>query len=69
MNINTEKICEDSLDIVKVITKSHFDFKWKWIKAAMDALVYSQTYMLKQKTKQMSNFKTYKASITISIIQ
>ena len=51
MNINTEKGHEDSLDVVNVITKCHFNFKWKRIKAAMDALVYPQDIYAKAKDK------------------
>jgi hypothetical protein len=42
MNINTEKIWNNTLDVIDIITKYYFNYNWKHFKAAMDALVHFQ---------------------------
>jgi len=51
MNINTEKIHNDSLDAIDIVTKYHFDYNWKHFKATMDGLVHLQDTYAKAKER------------------
>ena len=51
MDIDTEKIHDDSINVINIITKYHFDFNWKHFKAAVDALVHLQDIYVKAKDK------------------
>ena len=51
MDIDTEKIRDDSIKVINTITKYHFDFNWKRFKAAVDALVHSQDIYAKAKDR------------------
>ena len=51
MDIDTEKIRNDSIKVINIVTKYHFNFNWKRFKAAVDALVHLQDIYAKAKDR------------------
>ena len=72
MDIDTEKISNNSINIINIIMKYHFNFNWKHFKAAVDALVHSQDIYAKAKDKadaKLHNIQSayYKIYATLNI--